>query len=682
MATAMAFPSPDTSSVATLMASTDAVSDVLVALHLRVQQATSAACTVLLELAADTGLLHPTSGRGLDHLAVDPWCTDEVSRAFASAVLATGRPRPISPITETCPTLARQLKTPAAYLAPVRFAGDPLGLLVLGLSELTPPLAWAGAVSDCAAGFALVLTAARLRHDLALQTDVGALVGALGQDRSPTLSAERLRAFCTGVARVFAAEAVELWRHDRDRQLLHLMAQSVQSRPGQVTSIDAGDADGLVSAALRRQNSSVVSRDSQGAYALPRHTATVPLRGRRRALGVLVVDGLRLGPGDAVRLLPHCDALGRQLAALLESTHLLDDVIRARRELENTFDSMRDPLVVCAFDGHILRANEAFARLAGQTRGSLKSRRLSELVDPTLGLWLDRAMYDAQDRDRRSQTTEHRDERTGTILHVSVAPLAARQDLAAGFVVLLRDVTEESRLESERAALRERLAQSETLGHLIAGIAHELNNPLQAVTGHVELVRRTRRLGPEADSQLALVHREADRAARIVRNLLLLAGSGRIVSHPVSVNAAVRRALANRRAAWRAAGIRVSHDLDSALPRVAGDALLLQQAILNVLLNAEQALGDRGGRIEIRTALDPARRRVEVRVLDDGQGIPADVLPHVFDPFFTTKEAGRGLGLALVLRIAHEHGGDVEVRPVPTGGTEFLLYLPVPPVIK
>ncbi len=671
----------DIGPVATLLARSDALADALAGLHARVQKAASATCSVLLEIDPETGRLHPTSGRGLDHLAAEPWCTDEVSRTFAREVLDTGRPRQIAPVAEACPTLARRLKAPAAYLAPVRFAGRPLGLLVLGLREVTPPLSWSGAVLECAAGFAVALTHARLRHDLALQAEVASLMALLGQDSVSSLPGERLQTFCLSLARVFGAERVELWRHDRDVYRLTLACAAPPVPRGTSPSISADDAEAPVAAALRRTAPVLAVRRSPGPYDMQHHTALLPLRGRRRALGVLVLDHLRLGPGDGARLLPHFEHLASRFAALLESTDLIDQIIRARRDLENTFDSMSDPLVVCGPDGRIARSNEAFARFVGSPRAAVKGQRLPGLLSSPLAQWFDAAMRAVPEPGAPARTAEMMDDRTGAVLHVNVAPLAERPDLTEGFVISLRDVTDERRLESERAALRERLAQSETLGHLVAGIAHEINNPLQAVTGHVELVRRTGRLPPAADAQLALVHREADRAARIVRNLLLLAGSGRIVSRPISVNAAVRRALANRRAAWRTAGIQVDLRLDPGLPKIHGDALLLQQAVLNVLLNAEQALGD-GGRIGIRTGLEEKTGRVEVHVTDSGPGIPAAALPRIFDPFFTTKEAGRGLGLSLVLRIVHEHLGDLEARNRPEGGAEFLLHFPVPMVLK
>jgi signal transduction histidine kinase len=267
-------------------------------------------------------------------------------------------------------------------------------------------------------------------------------------------------------------------------------------------------------------------------------------------------------------------------------------------------------------------------------------------------------------------------------VQVTLTPLVGPEGRLAGALLVARDVSEERRLESDRAALREQLAQSEALSQLVAGIAHELNNPLQAVLGHVELVRRTERLSGRAIAQLRLVTREADRAARIVRNLLLLAGSGQVVRRPISVHAALRRALALRAASCRRAGITIERHLADDLPKVPGDNLLLQQAIHNIVLNAEQAIGDAGGRIEVRTAYAKRRHEVTVEIRDTGPGFAPDVLPRVFDPFYTTKDAGSGLGLALARRILREHGGEIAAANHRGGGAVFTLHLPALPVIK
>jgi C4-dicarboxylate-specific signal transduction histidine kinase len=243
-------------------------------------------------------------------------------------------------------------------------------------------------------------------------------------------------------------------------------------------------------------------------------------------------------------------------------------------------------------------------------------------------------------------------------------------------------VAEQARYEAERAELRDRLTQSEklaALGQFVAGIAHELNNPLQGVMGHVELILHSAsQLQPRTKRDLKLVFREADRAAKIVHNLLLFAGSRRINRRGLNISLVVGRALALRQPACASAGIDVIRELAPKLPRVSGDSLLMQQAILNILINAEQALSAVDGprRIEIRTLRRGSN--VEVQISDNGPGIPADVLPRLFEPFFTTKEVGKGtgLGLAISYGIVQEHGGKLHAANRPQGGAVFTLELP------
>jgi signal transduction histidine kinase len=251
--------------------------------------------------------------------------------------------------------------------------------------------------------------------------------------------------------------------------------------------------------------------------------------------------------------------------------------------------------------------------------------------------------------------------------------------------LLLSHVTRRAQVDADRRAHSQKLA---ALGQFVAGIAHELNNPLQSVLGHLELLRRNRRLPRRLAADIWLIYREADRAARIVSRLLVFAGARGATRRRVSPNAALARALSLRSRACRDAGIAVVRRLDEAVPRIIGDALLLQQAFLNIIVNAEHAITARrgaapgassaGNRIEAATR---ARRGVViVEIRDTGHGIEPDVLPRIFEPFFTTKEVGQGIGLGLALThgIIKEHGGSIAARPHPSRGTVFRIELPIP----
>jgi signal transduction histidine kinase len=665
-------------SIVGLLASTDHLAELVDALHARAVAACGASVSVLLELEAGSDRLRPTSATGLDDLSTDAWLAGPTDAALVAEVLAHGHVRLIAPLSVLSPELTARLRTPAAVMAPVVSSGAPIGLLVLGLPQIRPALEWSGMVTECADAFAVALTRARVRQDGALQQGLHDLVVALGRSGEPRLPADRLDGFCTDVARLFAADRVEVWSHDRKARRLDLAATSDRPRRTRAEHVSTADAAHRVALAMRHPRAGLIDTAPDGSS--NGVVAVVPLRGRRRALGALMVERIRISPGDEARVLDRLDSLGYQLSNLLESAQLLDDVQRAHRELENTFDSMQDLVLVIGRDLCVTRVNDAAARRLGRPRASLESCAVSELVGEPLATWLTNRAASGQPRE--AQTTELDDARLGGTLRVTMTPLVTGERNLAGSVLVARDVSDERRLEADRAALREQLAQSEALSQLVAGIAHELNNPLQAVLGHVELVCRTERLSPRAVAQLRLVARESNRAARIVRNLLLLAGSGKVERRPVSVHAALRRAIALRTASCRRAGISIERHLAEELPKVSGDGLLLQQAFHNIIMNAEQAMTESGGTLEVRSAYAGPQSQVSIAIRDTGPGVAPDMLPRIFDPFFTTKDAGSGLGLALALRIVREHGGDIVAANDQGGGAVFTVHLPAPTVIK
>ena len=194
---------------------------------------------------------------------------------------------------------------------------------------------------------------------------------------------------------------------------------------------------------------------------------------------------------------------------------------------------------------------------------------------------------------------------------VTVTALRNHERERVGSVLVARDLTAQARMQEEREELRRRLNQSEklaALGQFVAGIAHELNNPLQGVLGHLELLRATGAFPRKLRREVQTIYREADRAAKIVRNLLAFSGSRRLVRRAVSINAVLQKVMAIRASACRAAEIEVVRHYDSKLPRVQSDPLLLHQVFLNIVMNAEHAIAEsgHGGRIEITTAVAPS----------------------------------------------------------------------------
>jgi signal transduction histidine kinase len=196
--------------------------------------------------------------------------------------------------------------------------------------------------------------------------------------------------------------------------------------------------------------------------------------------------------------------------------------------------------------------------------------------------------------------------------------------------------------------------------------------------GHLELVRASADLPRAIRRDLAVAWRDAVRASRIVRNLLVFAGSGRLNMRLVNLNAVVTRVFRLRARSLKATGVEVVRQLDADLPLVRADGLLLQQAILNVVINAEQAMAG-AGRITIRSLVASGAGSVRLEVEDSGPGVPADVRGRLFEPFFTTKEVGKGtgLGLAIAFGIVQAHRGTLVVDNHAGGGARFALSLPI-----
>jgi PAS domain S-box-containing protein len=396
-------------------------------------------------------------------------------------------------------------------------------------------------------------------------------------------------------------------------------------------------------------------------------------------VGTLHVGGVLFVGGAAVDLVVRVVVVAPHHAAAIENLWLLEDVLRSRTELESTFDSLTELVIVTDHHLRITHANHAFATRLGRDTTELKGRLLRDVLTPAVVAWIEqRTAEDPASSDERQIA----DDKLRGTFSFTANPLRGRDDEHVGTVIVARDVTAQARLAAEGAELRSRLTQSEklaALGQFVAGIAHELNNPLQGVLGHVELLLQDATPANRLRRDLKLVFREADRAAKIVHNLLVFAGSRRITRRRLNVNHVVNKVLSLRATTNAAARIEVTRTLTPRLPRVAGDALLLQQALLNIVINAEQAMtsvsGDR--RLEVHTrAID--NDEIEIVIADNGPGIPSQALPRLFEPFFTTKEVGQGtgLGLAITYGIVQEHGGRLDARNRAEGGAIFRIALP------
>jgi len=434
----------------------------------------------------------------------------------------------------------------------------------------------------------------------------------------------------------------------------------------------------------------------------------VPLVARGEGLGVLAVGYRaphRLSAEDRQQL----EGLAAMAALALDNARLLETLGTAKRVWEQTFDAIPDGIIVHDDRMTVARCNmaaaeamslhpsevagmtcaEVFARLFGERAaayhmkaGSARTtssfelqaedgRRylvaVAPLTKPEPGVWSPDSEVKDQAGNPADENSEPRSPDSGPRTSWSV--------------VTWSDITTLAEVQEQLARSR-RLA---TIGQLAAGVAHEINNPLAAVTTCAEATLRDLRSAPEtarlADERgwayyLEEIVRQALRCKQITRGLLDLARQKRPRREAVDLNGVVEHTarLFEERARGTGAAVRVS--LDPEVGEVATDEVMVRQILDNLLSNALDAAGPSGGAVEVATALEGGRVRVEVR--DEGPGIPPDVLARVFDPFFTTKEPGQGtgLGLAISLTFAESIGGALTAESKPGAGSRFRLWLP------
>ena len=554
------------------LARTPRLVDLLPHLHQHAIDAAGGRCSLLFEHNPRHSVLPATSGSGLDVLRTDPWVPASAEAGVVADVFRRNVPVLVAELEHRMPDLAGRLGAPAAWLLPLENQGQRVGLVAVGLARAPAAVRASDEVAGVADAFLTALEMCRLRRNDGLHRDLRGLLDEFSLCLSSTLNLTAgLDLFCGGVNRLFGADRTAVWLHERRAR--HLVVQS---------SSDAGH----------------VALGARVSVQDPEAPAAIAMRGCRRALGTIVFEGVPIETGGELDLLDRADELGRQLSGAIENMQLLDDVLRSRRELEHTFDSIAHLVAVSDRRGHIVHVNEAFANRVGRSREVLLE---TSRWRPSSGRRWRRGSANtrpgpcAQPASRPSRATW-----SIRPFFVTVTDLLDHERERVGTVMVARDLTPQTKLEAEREELRKRLTQSETLaalGQFVAGIAHELNNPLQGVLGHLELLRVTGAFPKQLRREVQTIYREADRAAKIVRNLLVFAGSRRLVRRPVSLNAVLQKVLALRARACRAADIEVVRHYDDRLPRVQSDPLLLHQVFLNMITNAEHAIaaGGRGG---------------------------------------------------------------------------------------
>ncbi len=233
-------------------------------------------------------------------------------------------------------------------------------------------------------------------------------------------------------------------------------------------------------------------------------------------------------------------------------------------------------------------------------------------------------------------------------------------------------------LEKAQADARrsERLA---ALGQLSAGLAHEIRNPLGVIKGSSEMLNQKLATADPLSAELAgYISSEVNRLSSLVSRFLDFARPLHAEPHPCEITSLVDKALKSVGDQWKGGPVRVSKNYAPGLPLALVDENLLEQVFVNLIQNAYEAMGEKGGElsVSIANAQPRAGKGLQVRIADTGPGISPEIREQIFNPFFTTKKTGVGLGLSIVSKIMDEHQGSIGMEAMPDGGTAFVLYFP------
>jgi two-component system NtrC family sensor kinase len=398
-----------------------------------------------------------------------------------------------------------------------------------------------------------------------------------------------------------------------------------------------------------------------------RGLVAIPLHRRAERIGAMMLF-VKERRSITEREMAHVEAMADLLSVALANSELVETLRKAEWRFRTLFRAAPDAVLTVLESGRIREANDAVQELVGMQPVQLVGRMLEELVLPEdrshLGDQVARVM--AGEEARFEVRVWHGD-------GVRIASLAARMLPEADppqMLVVGRDMTADREMRA-RLAESERLASA---GELLAGVAHEVNNPLSTISAFAQLLERDQLTDSQRES-IEVIRSETMRASQVVRDLLTFARRSEGEVGSICLNELVERTMRLRMHDLKSRGVQCEYSLAEDLPYVTADARQIQQVLLNLLTNASQAMTPSGGgSLRIRTRAESDR--VLLEVTDSGPGIPQEVRAHIFEPFFTTKADGTGLGLSVSYGIIAAHGGTITIPRSSAEGTTFRVALP------
>jgi signal transduction histidine kinase len=387
-----------------------------------------------------------------------------------------------------------------------------------------------------------------------------------------------------------------------------------------------------------------------------------PLVAAGRTMGAVSLASDRPGAlGKAELVL--VGAVLAEAAIALENARLVELLSSAKREWEKTVDAISQAICIVDAHGTVRRANRVFAELIQVPVTAIPGRPWLGLLPPAWSDPVARAIAEATSTSAEIRLGERN-------LLLTAIPMAE----PGSAVLVFEDQTDKRRLQ-------EQLIQSEkmsAIGQLIAGVAHDLNNPLASVVGFSDFLTEMGEIPPSLAEPLQVIRQEAERAANIVKNLLSFARSQEGERKPQSIKAILDSTLVLLRNQLMADKVEATLDVEAELPEVEVNGNQIKQVFVNLINNACQAIASDAPSGRIWITAKRAHDGVAVGVTDSGPGMTEEIAAHVFEPFFTTKGEGEGtgLGLSICQGIVKEHGGRITLETKPGGGATFTVELP------
>ncbi len=414
-------------------------------------------------------------------------------------------------------------------------------------------------------------------------------------------------------------------------------------------------------------------------YPVPlKSLAVAPLLKRNEVFGSLIVASVTKNAYSEadLRFVQH---LADQMSISIQNSRLYKQVSRAKKEWEETFKAVTDPILLIDTDYNVLLHNDRLPEELKNTwlhaSGNKCFNRLKGRTKPCRDCPVHEVKRSHTPFFHRLQTP------AGTLLDMSYYPVFNEDNQVVAITVLMKDVTQKTKIEAQLV----HSAKLAAIGEMAAGVAHELNSPMTVIIGTAQMLLKPLPADSEDVELLGDIVNCGLRCKRIIQNLLTFSRQDQAPVSDTDINTEVQRVLGLIRYQINRNQIQIVADLDAKLPKMAANGPQIQQVLTNFLVNARDALKgvDRDKIIKVRTGCitRKGQRWAVISVTDNGSGIPPEHLPKIFAPFFTSKEAskGTGLGLSVSLGIAESHQGTIEVESTPGEGSTFSLLLPLEP---